>query len=67
MLYSVNFTLAQQNAFFLMLIHFLRERQRQSESGEGAEREGDTESKAGSVQAPSCQHRAGRGAQTHRL
>ena len=34
--------------FFLMFIHFLRDRKRQSMSREGAEREGDTESKAGS-------------------
>ena len=34
-------------------------------SREGAERRGDTEPKAGSIQALSCQHRARRGARTH--
>ena len=34
--------------------------------GGGPEREGDTESEAGS-RLPSCQHRAGRGARTHKL
>ena len=37
--------------FFKMLIYFLRERERErdrAQSGGGAEREGDTESKAGS-------------------
>ena len=55
-------------SFFLMFI-FEREREREREreqvsmSGGGAEREGDTESKAGSrLQATSCQHRARRGA-----
>ena len=34
--------------FFLMFIHCLRGREKQSMSGDGAEREGDTESEAGS-------------------
>ena len=33
---------------FLTFIHFLRDKERQSASGGGAEREGDTESEAGS-------------------
>ena len=33
--------------------------------GREGQREGDTESEAGSIQAPSCQHRARRGARTH--
>ena len=36
------------NIFFLTFIHFLRDRERQSASGGGAEREGDTESEADS-------------------
>ena len=34
--------------FFLMFIHFLRDQERQSVSGGGAERKGDTESEGGS-------------------
>ena len=34
--------------FFFNVYSFLRDRERQSTSGEGAEREGDTESEAGS-------------------
>ena len=38
----------KKKIFFLTFIHFLRVRERQSMSGGGAEREGDTESEAGS-------------------
>ena len=49
---------APVNLFFLMFIYFWQ-RQRQSVSRGGAEREGDTESKAASrLWAVSCQHRA---------
>ena len=50
--------------FFLAFIYFSRDRVRQSMSRGGPEREGDTESEAGSIQALSCQHRARHGAQT---
>ena len=46
---------------------FIFERVREHASRGGAEREGDTESKAGSVQAPSCQHRTWHGAWTSKL
>ena len=51
------------NFFFSTFIYFW-DRERQSMNGGGAEREGDTESEAGS--RLSCQHRALRGAHTHR-
>ena len=44
-----------------MFIYFLRDRQSVSRREE--EREGDTESEAGSIQALSCQRRAWHGAQ----
>ena len=49
-----------------MFLFYFRERQ--SASGVETEREGDTESEAGSrLQALSCRHRARRGARTHGL
>ena len=52
--------------FFLNIYLFLRDRKRQSASREGAEREGDTESKADSRLWASCQHRARCGARTYK-
>ena len=50
-------------SFFLICIYFW-DTERQSANRGGAEREGDTESEAGSrLQAPSCQHRVWCGAQ----
>ena len=40
--------------------------ERQSTSGKGAAREGDTQREGDRLQALSCQHRAWRGAQTHK-
>ena len=52
-----------KNFFYLLL----RDRERQSMSGRGAERETDTHTHRipSRLQAPSCQHRARRGARTH--
>ena len=52
---------------FIYLWERDRERQRLSMGGRRAEREGDTESEAGSRLRPSCQHRARCGARTHEL
>ena len=52
--------------FFFNVYSFLRDRERQSTSRGGAEREGDTESEAGSSPL-SCQHRARCGTRTHEL
>ena len=49
--------------FFLNFYLFLRERERERVcSGQGVEREGDTESEAVSIWAQSCQQRAQCGA-----
>ena len=62
-LYSFYSYKSSLKSFFNVFIYFW-DRERQSMSRGGAEREGDTESEAG-FQAPSCQHRAWRGARTH--
>ena len=57
--------------FFVTLIYFEGDREQVGEGQRARERErdrdGDTESETGSIQALSCQHRAGSGAQTHGL
>ena len=58
---QTSFIIANLFFYFFNVYLFLRDRERQRVSWEGAEREGDTESEAGS------RHRAQCGAQTREL
>ena len=60
------FILSLSLFFFLTFIHFLIERERQSMSRKGAERENGGDRIPSRLQAPNRQHRARRGARTHR-
>ena len=61
------FTKSMYSFFFLIFFMFISETERQSTSGGGAEREGDTESEAGSrLRAVSTEPNMGSNSQTVR-